>query len=220
MKKRLDGLCKNKDYDKFSHPMETVDLPDEYINKRVEKAVIVGKARRRRNTVTKGGSPYRYFYKCHCDCGATFYSDCYAFNTGKVKSCGCYSKEIFTTKMKSRRLPFGEAAFNELYRNYERGAKYRGLAFELDKEHFRDIITRPCFFCGDHLCRKQRARGGGEFAYTGIDRYDNSKGYTIENSVPCCYACNVMKMDIPVDVFLKRIEILYENREKWGKKYF
>lgn len=32
-----------------------------------------------------------------------------------------------------------------------------------------------------------------ELTYNGIDRLDNSKGYTIDNSVACCSKCNIAK---------------------------
>lgn len=44
----------------------------------------------------------------------------------------------------------------------------------------------------------------------GIDRKDSSKGYTIDNCVPCCTECNTMKSDLPLDVFYNRIDKIYK----------
>ena len=39
----------------------------------------------------------------------------------------------------------------------------------------------------------------GEFIRNGIDRKDNDKNYTLENSVPCCWTCNRGKMSKTMD---------------------
>lgn len=39
------------------------------------------------------------------------------------------------------------------------------------------------------------------FMYTGLDRRDSSRGYDLDNVVPCCRACNVAKNDMTVDEF-------------------
>lgn len=40
-----------------------------------------------------------------------------------------------------------------------------------------EVIAKPCVYCG-HTSR------------IGLDRIDNSKGHTKDNTVPCCYECN------------------------------
>lgn len=35
-----------------------------------------------------------------------------------------------------------------------------------------------------------------------IDRIDSNKGYTVDNTVLCCYAVNLMKSDLSVDEML------------------
>lgn len=46
--------------------------------------------------------------------------------------------------------------------------------------------------------------GSGLFAH-GIDRVDNSVGYTIENCVPCCTSCNFMKGKMTKDDFIEKV---------------
>lgn len=53
---------------------------------------------------------------------------------------------------------------------------------DLNKEEFKNIISKPCTYCGD--IRK-----------IGLDRIDNSKGHIKTNVVPCCYECNTAKSD-------------------------
>jgi len=57
----------------------------------------------------------------------------------------------------------------------------RGFNCNLTKEWFIDnIILKPCSYCGD-------------IDNVGCDRVDNSKGHTMDNVVPCCYRCNVIR---------------------------
>lgn len=64
-------------------------------------------------------------------------------------------------------------------------AKRCGQEFALTLDQFASILRRPCTYCGYPL----RETGSG------LDRADNSKGYTIGNSVPSCRECNVAKGD-------------------------
>ncbi len=49
------------------------------------------------------------------------------------------------------------------------------------------------------------------YAPTGIDRRDNKKGYTYNNSQPCCYTCNHMKWGMTEYNFLEHIKIILRN---------
>jgi hypothetical protein len=51
-----------------------------------------------------------------------------------------------------------------------------------------------------------------EYAYNGIDRVDNFKGYEIDNCVPCCYICNYAKRDMSKDQFLAWVKRIYMNQ--------
>jgi hypothetical protein len=44
-------------------------------------------------------------------------------------------------------------------------------------------------------------RDNGTFTRNGIDRKDNSKGYTIDNVVSCCFICNKGKWTQSVGEF-------------------
>lgn len=43
----------------------------------------------------------------------------------------------------------------------------------------------------------------------GIDRVDNSKGYTSDNCVPCCWACNNAKKNNSSSEFLAWVDGVY-----------
>lgn len=69
----------------------------------------------------------------------------------------------------------------------------RGIKFELSFEQFQELINNKCNYCDTDNCR-------------GVDRIDSSLSYTLQNSVPCCKICNVMKNDMSNEDFLNHIK--------------
>lgn len=64
-------------------------------------------------------------------------------------------------------------------------AKRRGLSWNLSLEQYAQLVNQPCTYCNE----KKIERG------VGLDRIDNSKGYEIENVLPCCSNCNYTRGD-------------------------
>lgn len=60
-------------------------------------------------------------------------------------------------------------------------AKMRNLEVTITKRDFQNITSTPCLFCNSMSPGRD---------HVGVDRYDNTKGYTRENSAPCCKICN------------------------------
>lgn len=56
-----------------------------------------------------------------------------------------------------------------------------------------------------------RAKNGNDFIYSGIDRVDNSIGYTEGNVVPCCITCNKAKSKQTSEEFLKWVQRVYHH---------
>ena len=138
---------------------------------------------------------------CRCDCGAEKIIYGHHLRYGAVKSCGC-----------SRSLPKGEAAFNQLFRGIKYSAVRRKKKFKLTKEQVRDLVTRPCRYCGALPAQRSRSlRCNGDFLYNGIDRVDNSLGYVEGNVVPCCGQCNNAKRTIGAEEFKAWIVQVYEH---------
>jgi len=50
----------------------------------------------------------------------------------------------------------------------------------------------------------------GHYKYNGIDRKINSRGYTPDNSLPCCRTCNFMKKDMDYQTFVDWIGRAYK----------
>lgn len=92
---------------------------------------------------------------------------------------------------------------NPLYTQYRTNAIKRNLEFSLTVEEFVGINHKPCHYCGGMNNYVRIAQSGN-----GIDRKDNSKGYTLENSVPCCSICNRAKHAMDYDEFISWTERL------------
>ena len=137
---------------------------------------------------------------CKCSCGTIRSVKSSSLRAGTSSSCGCKTKE----RMRGKKLPVGESSFNEVYSRYSGNAKKRGRVFEFSKEEFRDITSKPCHYCGVLPSKVSRDRfNTGSYTYNGIDRFDNSIGYTIENGVPCCEACNRAKLMMTASDYIK-----------------
>lgn len=93
----------------------------------------------------------------------------------------------------------------KIYRKYQHGAKARGYAFELTPSEFLSLCTSDCTYCGRPPQPHYR---WSNVALGGVDRIDNDKGYTSDNSCACCTVCNFIKKDTAISVwqdFLGRV---------------
>jgi hypothetical protein len=93
---------------------------------------------------------------------------------------------------------------NAKFRMVKHSAKQRNYEFALSLENFSEIILKPCTYCGENEKR------------IGVDRIDNTKGYTVENSNPCCTTCNMMKKVMTVSEFLSHIKKIYNYNAERG----
>lgn len=139
-------------------------------------------------------------WKCQCDCGKYINAPASGLKNGK-KSCGC-----------KHGMQKGEASFRLVLRSYINGAKSRGLKFELESEEFKFITKQNCFYCGRKPSMIMTNKDNtGDYLYNGVDRLDSSRGYTIENCVPCCTQCNYAKRDYKFTDFVNWIDTVYNN---------
>jgi hypothetical protein len=140
-------------------------------------------------------------WECRCDCGRVKVIPGYVMTRGAVKTCGCkrYARAAW-----SRRLPPGVAAMNSAYTTYRISAQKRGLEFTVSKEEFAALVVKPCHYCGSASGIFYGRSNNTRTAHNGLDRVDNSKGYTIPNVVPCCKACNYMKRTMNVSDFISQ----------------
>jgi hypothetical protein len=104
--------------------------------------------------------------------------------------------------------PYGQAAFKNLYDAYRVSAKNRNLEFRLSQDQFQSLTKQLCAYCGAEPAASVKATVvsvNGDYTHNGIDRVDNSVGYTIENCVPCCKTCNRMKHKLDKQTFLAHV---------------
>ena len=101
--------------------------------------------------------------------------------------------EKWSTTYRSKTMPH--------YKTYIKGATTRNIEFRLSEIEFSKIVQQICYLCG--LSDKN-----------GIDRFDNSKGYLLENCKACCGHCNLMKKDQAYDAILRNAEHIYTKYEE------
>ena len=95
--------------------------------------------------------------------------------------------------------------FNGRLSSYKRSALLRNIEWNITDEQFKSFWNLDCIYCGDSI------------STIGIDRVDSSKGYIIDNIVPCCYQCNIIKMDYTEQEFLNKIKQIYELQRSKGR---
>ena len=76
---------------------------------------------------------------------------------------------------------------------YRKSADKKGVMFELTKEDFGALVKGDCKYC-----RRSPT------TWFGIDRVIPSQGYVVDNVVPCCWDCNVDKLEGDVVTMTKR----------------
>lgn len=114
---------------------------------------------------------------------------------------------------------------------YIQRAKRKKYLWELNQELFEELIFDNCFYCGispskvyngritlankeNILSERQKWKEEGWIKFNGVDRMNNSIGYTRNNSVSCCYNCNQAKLDRTMDEFMHWVERLVEHKNK------
>lgn len=103
-----------------------------------------------------------------------------------------YKKEYYNKRL----------SLNVQYSRLFASAKDRKHEATILFEDFKEIVSRPCAYCGENNLRR------------GIDRIDNLIGYTKENSAPCCKICNYMKKTLSLQDFLSHINKIYIYNER------
>lgn len=158
------------------------------------------------------------YWKCRCDCGREYEYLGHYFNdkTRIPKNCGCL-RGLSVSKAKANKDPLAVARNNAFW-VFRRNAKKRNLKVSITYEQWYELSQGSCFYCGTFRSNTNKVGGDPKFCgrlpflYNGIDRLDNSIGYTPENSVSCCKNCNFAKHAMSVDDFLSMVKNIYEYR--------
>lgn len=149
---------------------------------------------------------------CVCDCGKEIITLGSTLKDGHTKSCGCLQKQRLKEALEKRKLPEGVAARNEIIRQHKRNARIRNLEQALTDEQIIAIHKENCHYCDvppSTICLTPSLNGS--YTYNGIDRIDNTKGYTMDNSVSSCKNCNLAKQSLSYDEFLDLIKQIHSH---------
>ena len=88
------------------------------------------------------------------------------------------------------------------FSDYKSRSFRRQLDFMLLYEDFYKITSHNCYICGKKPSNEHK---------NGIDRFDNSIGYTKENCRSCCGGCNYMKRNYTYDDMMEKFQKIHRN---------
>jgi len=149
-----------------------------------------------------------------CECGKGKAISLWDIVSGKTKTCGFDHPHYL-----DRTAP----AFHRLYQRYEHVAKKTGKAFEISQDEFKRITKEPCHYCGiqpkkqsiaNNHTKYNTGRAISIYEYNGLDRIDSSKGYMLDNVLPCCSICNHAKHTMSYDDFIEWLDRIAKFRSK------
>ena len=104
--------------------------------------------------------------------------DCQSFNLRKHYS------DNRPSKLESQRLYRNKNHHIKKYRDYlKNDIEKFNTELDFSKDELKERLKSECFYCGES--DKNR----------GLDRIDNMKGHTVENTVVCCELCNMTRGD-------------------------
>jgi hypothetical protein len=88
------------------------------------------------------------------------------------------------------------------YASYRSRAEKKELEFAITNDNYKSIILQDCYLCG---------KKSTETNTNGIDRVDNTIGYTVDNCKACCKECNHMKNNFGLEELLCKFERIQDN---------
>jgi hypothetical protein len=157
---------------------------------------------------------------CQCECGKKKIVSGQYLRKALNPSCGCNTN----SKIKNRKYDNPqEVTINSVLSNYRGKAKRRNLKWELTRQQFKDLVVQRCYYCQSepttiknvykqkHPDRHRACQEWSKAAaikLNGIDRLNNTKGYVLENCVPCCEICNKAKRNLTEEEFVSWIQRL------------
>lgn len=156
----------------------------------------------------------RSMWLCTCNCGISKMVAALHLTTGQTKSCGCLARERASRLGRSKRKPPGVSAWNNLLTAHRSSARRRGLTTELTPVQFRALAELPCLYCGRVGVGRHHSYLD-EVRYNGIDRFDSSLDYTVDNCVTCCADCNMLKGATDGASFVLLVRRIAEVTSDW-----
>lgn len=126
-------------------------------------------------------------WSVRCACGQISSRQSTPLRRGTSTCCNvCAAKKMLKSSSEIRNR----------FSGYRANARSRGIEFALTVEQFTEITAKNCHYCDvqpKEFIRCRSKHHPQKYLFNGIDRKDNSLGYTPENSLPCCEFCNFRK---------------------------
>lgn len=146
-----------------------------------------------------------------CVCGQEMWKYVVYLKSGDVTSCGCRKGPKQTERAERlRKNATRQEEVPSWLSIYRRNAEKRGYQFDLAISDMITLTAGDCWYCGAEPSRPApNRRQDSGLRYNGIDRVDNSLGYTVDNCVPCCSECNVSKNTSSVESFTEWVKRAY-----------
>lgn len=151
----------------------------------------------------------RQMVNAACDCGAE--AVVRVANFVKGYSSGC--RRCAVKAARNRKSLITNPAERYVFNSYRNSARYRDYKWNLSEAEFGSLIRQKCYYCGTPPSKVHRERDD-VIQYNGIDRKDNSVGYTADNVLPCCAVCNRAKNDMPFEEFIEWLSRLVAYRSE------
>lgn len=143
--------------------------------------------------IARGGPPRRVWYsytgeKVVCrECGETKVLSPENFRPGNTaksshirKTCRNCDNKYGALRFRNHKETYTKGRIRD-YRKYDAS---KGFENSLTFEQLLPLVETACVYCGDVS------------EFNGVDRIDGNKGHSLENVVPACKICNIVRRDI------------------------
>jgi len=144
-----------------------------------------------------GVRAHNAMWECRCDCGNTVVTRGGRLRAGATCVCrtGCDGRPEWVRERE------------RVFKQYVDSANRRDIPFSLTLEQFGSLAQQPCHYCGAEPA-------GPPWPHNGLDRLSPDGGYSTDNVVPCCTACNYAKGTMEYAEFLGLVKRIYMRRAK------
>ena len=146
-------------------------------------------------------------WKCICDCGTETIAESRLLLNGTKKSCGCLTHQVGNKSLTWKGCgDLSKSHFSKIMRE----AIKRSLEFEVDMEFLWELYlkqNKKCALSGEDIVFRSQVHLSDGTA--SLDRIDSNKGYTIDNVQWVHKIVNMMKQNLPENIF-----------EEWCKKIY
>lgn len=142
---------------------------------------------------------------CHCTCGQEKFITTAALTLRRAESCGCTGK---SGSKNCKWTGFGEIS-GGYWSSLKACAKTRDIPFDLNIKNAWDLFLkqdRKCALSGVDICFGNVGLPYGKRHSTvsaSLDRIDSRKSYSLSNVHWCHKIVNLMKRDLPIDLFIR-----------------